>query len=139
MPINHPNIDDQIHHDSVNATKDTEALGQRVLQALNEAFEQHPILEEFGLVLSDRTSNMQEFIAAATDSPEVCRVYGDGAIVVIGSRIAVAYWSLPHLMKEASKELKILSTEKTCKSRTTHLTSSVSVEFTTCSLSRACC
>jgi hypothetical protein len=125
MPINYPDIasdglepldlkDSNAQSDCEGGGKDTDSISSSILDSLNAAFDSNPDLEEFGLILSERGSNIHEFVAQATDSAEKGREFGNGSVIVIGNKIALAFWSLPHILREASRVLQTLSKEPSC-------------------------
>jgi hypothetical protein len=121
MPINYPDADDGLDlKDSKEQTdcerggKDSDSIPSSILHSLNEAFDSNPDLDEFGLILSDRGANIDEFVAQATDSAEKGREFGNGSVIVVGNKIALAFWSLPHILRDATRELQSLSKEPSC-------------------------
>jgi hypothetical protein len=139
MPINYPKVDvDVLGQNDSNSQSNSEGGGKdggliysSMLDSLNAAFDSNPDLEEFGLILSERGSNIDEFIAQATDSVEKGREFGNGSVVVVGNKIALAFWSLPHILREANQELLSLSKEPSCDRPSSHALAPVSTPFFT--------
>jgi hypothetical protein len=122
MPINYPEVEDdgldlrdsRTQSDCEGGGEDSDFVHSSMLESLNAAFDSNPDLEEFGLILSERGSNINEFVAQATDSAERGREFGNGSVIVVGNKIALAFWSLPQILREANRELLSLSKESSC-------------------------
>ena len=113
MPANYPDIEEVAGSLDVSSAT---AGGNcnSILASLNEAFDSYPNIEEFGLILSEKGSNIHEYVASATDSRETGEEFGNGSIYVIGNKMALAIWSLPHILREANQEMRALSLDPKC-------------------------
>lgn len=106
MPANYPDV--QV--DGTESPADTLSI----LKSLNEAFEVNPNIEEFGIILSEKGSNIQEYVSQAADSEAKGREFGNGSILVLDNKLALAIWSLPGILREANHEMRSVGLEAEC-------------------------